>query len=152
MNTPKRWTPELFWDALDRSGDCWLWTRQLDRKGYGRFSYQGRFWRAHRLAWELTYGAIPSGLVVCHRCDVRNCCRLSHLFIGTVADNNEDRKSKGKYALGASVHNAKLSEEQVREIKRRLGIGAKKKPLAREFGVNPRCIDFIATGRNWGHV
>jgi hypothetical protein len=54
---------------------------------------------AHRMAWELTYGEIPAGLVVMHSCDVRHCVNPGHLQLGTRKDNNQDRVMKGRTGI-----------------------------------------------------
>lgn len=93
-----------FWSKVDRSapGGCWLWKQAPIANGYGRTTVGYRRVLAHRLAWELTHGAIPDGLCVLHRCDVRLCVNPAHLFLG-IADNNADRDAKGR---GANRHGA----------------------------------------------
>jgi hypothetical protein len=56
---------ERFWSHVDKSGECWLWTAHRDKDGYGRHRLLGRGTRqsmAHRIAYEMEYGAIPDGL------------------------------------------------------------------------------------------
>lgn len=91
-----------FWSKVKKSEDgCWDWTGSLNH-GYGQLS-RGRGvspYSAHRLSYELTYGAIPEGLHVLHRCDNRRCVRPSHLFLGSQADNNADMRAKGRDSRG----------------------------------------------------
>jgi hypothetical protein len=87
-----------FISRIDKSGECWVWTGPVDENGYGYASgrTKGTQARAHRVSWERVYGPIPKGLYVCHHCDNPPCVRISHLFLGTAADNMRDASIKGR--------------------------------------------------------
>lgn len=104
---------ERFWTRVSKSDDfdsCWEWTGTKDKDGYGKLSIGGRkvnggkIYTAHRLSWMLNYGVIPNGLWVLHRCDNPCCCNPKHLFLGTVKDNVDDMRAKGRqYDLESNV-------------------------------------------------
>jgi hypothetical protein len=78
-----------------------------------------------------------------------------HLYLGTDAENIRYRSDCGRVARisgEARYWNAKLTNDKVREIKKRLAKGIKKAVLAREFGVSPAAIRFIANGTTWKDV
>jgi len=75
---------------------CFLWTRGTISSGYGHLEVEGRLVLAHRRSWELTYGPIPKGLFVLHRCDTPSCVNPRHLFLGTAGDNARDMVAKGR--------------------------------------------------------
>ena len=85
-----------FWDKVNKTDGCWLWTGSRDRKGYGRISIDRSPALVHRVAWTLEHGAIPPGMCVLHKCDTPGCVRHDHLFLGTIADNNRDMFAKGR--------------------------------------------------------
>lgn len=83
---------ERLWSKVQKTDGCWLYQGGKAAHGYGQFLSQ----RAHRVAWAVTYGPIPAGLHVCHRCDVAACVRPDHLFLGTAQDNMFDCELKGR--------------------------------------------------------
>lgn len=81
---------------------CWLWLGFDNGGGYGRLwkKINGKrtLVSAHREMWEQTFGKIPHGMIVCHKCDVKPCINPSHLFVGTYADNMRDMIQKNRRA------------------------------------------------------
>ena len=143
---------ERFWAKVDKSGECWMWTGCVSRGGYGSFSVTSADNRlAHRVAYELTIGAIPPGLLACHKCDVCGCVNPAHIFLGTSTDNNRDRESKGRgrKQRGEANTSATLTWEKVREIRALRSSGFSQVDLARTFGVSKQSITNIIQGRTW---
>ena len=68
-----------FWERVDKTEDCWIWTGANNGNGYGRLSVDGRLQYAHRWAYQLTHGEIPDDLVIDHLCRTRACVRPEHL-------------------------------------------------------------------------
>ena len=67
------------------------------------------YWRGKprletRVVWERTFGPIPEGLFVCHRCDNPRCINPGHLFLGTPKDNMRDKVLKGRHASQLKTH------------------------------------------------
>lgn len=150
-------TAAVFWSRVDRRGpgECWPWTGFRQPKGYGRLSWNGHGRAAHRLAWELTHGPIPDGLHACHTCDNPPCCNPTHLFLGTIADNNGDALAKGRRIVplkrGSTNGQARLTEAQVGEIRSLRGV-VPQRALAARFGVSDATVCRAQTGVNWSHV
>lgn len=168
-----------FWDRVDRSGgpeSCWPWTGP-QRRGYGRFFGRKRDERAHRVAYELTFCKTDCEALR-HDCDNSICCNPYHLILGTHIENRADCVRKGRHARGNShgfrknptasgigryvsahlelfrgVRNgrSKLSDDDVREIRRRSDIKSRSE-LAMEFGVSNQMICRIVLRQSWTHL
>lgn len=81
-----------FWDKVDKSGDCWLWTASVvANRGYGLFFVDGRLVLAHRFSYELFNNPIPDGMQVDHTCHVRRCVNPFHLRLVTPGQNSQNR-------------------------------------------------------------
>jgi len=126
---------------------------------------------------------VPDGAFVCHKCDNPSCVNPDHLFLGDAKTNLEDCVAKGRTARGmrhgAYTHperrprgdrsgsrtkpesrprgernaQARLTAEQVREIRRRYAEGGvSHRQLARENSVTQRTISNIVRGEIWRHL
>ncbi len=146
----RRRSNELFWAKVLKPPhiDCWLWTAAR-QNGYGVFNLPNGATLAHRHAWRLVIGPIPRGKMLLHSCDIRACVNPAHLRLGTAQENADDKVARSRQPLGERCWNARLSEKDVRYIKRSTKPSA---ALARHFGVVPSTITQIRTGRNWNWV
>ena len=152
-------TKEVFWARVDKSAGadaCWLWTGFKNKAGYGIISWHNHPTLAHRLAYELTIGQIPDGLLACHKCDNPGCVNPEHIFIGTDADNMADKSRKERYQKellknrGANNFNTKLTWELVTEMRalyapRKMGY----RRLAEKFGVARNNVRQIIKQKTW---
>ncbi len=76
---------------------CWLWPGWLCH-GYGEVSIKGRKQRAHRWAYELLVGPIPTGLHIDHLCRNRACVNPAHLEPVT----NFENTLRGQHPIGVA--------------------------------------------------
>jgi hypothetical protein len=147
---------ELFWRKVRKTCNCWVWMGARTNKNYGHMNHNGAHVYAHRFSWELHKGAIPAGLVVCHKCDNRRCVKPDHLFLGTHQENNADMWAKGR-GVGGKIKgtqhpHAKLTDDKVKIILAKYKEGATQLSIAYEFGVCQTNISRIVRGKGWPHV
>jgi hypothetical protein len=112
--------------------------------------------RAPRVAYLLTFGLVPEEVLICHRCDNPSCVRPEHLFLGTPQQNSHDMSQKGRQRTrilpSEQYPRAKLSAEQVREIRRCLAKGERQCDLARAYGISANSLHDIAKVHTWKGV
>ena len=174
-----------FWRRVDKNGplpdqsiphyrglsQCWTWLGSLHpQKGYGQLGWNGRLIYVHRFSWILANGAIPDGMRILHRCDIRSCVNPDHLFVGTDEDNARDRESKSrgkqpcgdmngkrrhpdKCARGERNGNAILTLEQIVQMRFRYRLGGiSHQALADEYGIDKSQAGRIIRRQFWKHV
>lgn len=138
--------------SIIRTKNCWLWMMARDRKGYGTYGGYRKPHLAHRMSWEIFRGEIPQGLCVLHKCDVSNCVRPDHLWLGTIQENNRDMRSKRRHAFGERCGTSKLKETDIPKIFLMRKEGKKLREISAVFGVDKSNICSILKGKRWSHA
>jgi hypothetical protein len=132
---------------------CWLWEMStgdgLDTYGRMFDKQTGKILRVHRAAWQSANGPIPAKLQVLHKCDTPSCCRPSHLFLGTDADNRKDMSAKGRSTFGHRAAQAKLTNERALTL---YNDPRPYKELVEIYQLSMGAIGNLKTGRTWSKV
>lgn len=107
---------ESLWSRVDRSAgpdSCWLWLGPRNSDGYGMLFHGYARLRAHRVAYELTMGPVPDGLVLDHvrarGCEHRHCVNPAHLEPVTQRENL--LRGRGWPAINAQKTHCKHGHE-----------------------------------------
>ena len=163
--------------AHEPNTGCWLWGGATSYSGYGNawFDADGsgkRQMATHRVAWIREFGPIPDGLVVCHKCDVKQCCNPAHLFVGTHSENTRDMIAKGRWKpiphesrargekhrsvtspqtlkRGSKHHSAKITEADVLDIR---ASTESLSTLSERYGMTATTLSKVRRGLIWRHV
>lgn len=121
--------------------------------GYSSFNVDGKTKLAHRVSYEMHYGPIPDGLVVCHKCDNPFCIEPTHLFVGTHKDNTQDALQKNRLVRGEAAKNSKLTDQDVLTIRARHKAGGiTAAALAKEYKVSIALMSFVINRQRWTHL
>lgn len=119
---------------------CWEWFGTVSPGGYGTLQVNGRRKQAHRFMYEREIGPIPDGLHLDHLCRNTLCVNPAHLEPVTPQENT--RRSR----------TAKLTREQVAQIKELCAGGWRQLDIAEAFGVHRVTVRSIEAGRTWADV
>lgn len=134
---------------------CWLWGRALDHDGYGitwMAKTKPRQQRAHRLSYYLHHGEFDTRLMVLHKCDNPSCVNPDHLFLGTVQDNSDDMKRKGRQAKGRTQWLSKLVDTDIIKIRELYANGQPYRSIAKLYNIAFSNVAFIVKRKTWKHL
>lgn len=160
-------TPEVLWSKVFKRDlgpdDCWPWIGYRNEQGYGRVWIKDKGYYAHRVIYDLVNPGVISlkgpkspydpGWIR-HTCDNPKCCNPKHMLVGTHAENMGDRKERGHYGYEHSTKSprAKLTTEDVLDIRAKKKAGATCKALALLYEVSPSTIHGVLYGRHYQDV
>ena len=137
--------------VVDPMTGCYLCTSHaLDRQGYPVTTKKGKFMRMNRYIFEKEYGSILPGMIIRHSCDNPTCINPSHLLLGTIEENIQDRVQRNRTARGEKANKSHLTDERVRSIY--LDTTRSISKIASEEGVSEITVKRIIYGMLWTHV
>ena len=102
-NPGKAWERALALGFVRTSSGCFEFQGCINASGYGLVSggWKGASnYLTHRLCWEVHNGPIPKGMLVRHHCDNPACAEITHLALGTQADNMMDAQLRNRVYKG----------------------------------------------------
>lgn len=155
LNPKKKFEDHLDPEEVKNPNGCWNWIGGMSH-GYGVFwdSTKHKKFEAHRYAWlRANNWTMPKDKpFVCHTCDVRSCVNTLHLYAGSHDDNMRDMKNRRRSTHGDLNYSAKLTIDQVKEIRNKSTFGISRSALAKEYGVSYSTVDGIIKRRTWKHI
>lgn len=133
--------------------DCVLWPfKSRYKKGYGSVFFRGKLTGAHRAMCILAHGEPPHGHEAAHSCGTRLCVNPRHLRWATPIGNAKDKSLHGTDTVGERNPQAKLTEDDVIQIRSMGRAGMSAPEIAAMFPVSRRAIGFVLRGETWRHV
>lgn len=138
---------------IKKINGCWEWQGSRNKKGYGHLSYKRKVELAHRISWLMFKGKIPNDMKVCHKCDNPPCINPSHLFLGSQKENVKDMfQKKRKIHEGINHPGAKLTNENIKEIRKLLREGKTQQYIADKYNISNGHVGSIKHRRTWKEI
>jgi hypothetical protein len=134
--------------------DCLIWPFKRLRNGYAWARRNGKSHNVLRLVCEDTLGQPPTPRhQAAHTCGkgYMGCVNPKHGYWATPEENYADRARHGRTVRGEAISHAKLTEDQVYEIRSLAGT-THQYIIARRFGVSQSSISHILTGKSWKYL
>lgn len=78
---------DRFDSKILKTESCWVWQASQNDQGYGLFWLNGKYVRAHRLAYKMANVTLDKNLVIDHLCKNTLCVNPEHLEQVTQAEN-----------------------------------------------------------------
>lgn len=134
---------------INKTRKCWFWRGGRYSNGYGEAKLNGKQITAHRLSFILHHGEIPEDACVLHKCDMRSCVNPEHLYLGDRKQNSKDMVSRKRSLKGEKQPMAKLTQDNIAEIKILRALGYKLVDIAKKYKVCHSTISLILSGKRW---
>jgi hypothetical protein len=130
---------------LTRRSKPLVMKQQTHKAGYKKVRVHGVGQYVHTLVLEAFVSLRPEGHVACHKDDVPDNNVVENLRWAPKRENAHDAMTNGSSS-------AKISENQVREIRIRFDNGESKSSIARSYGITSTAVYYIVKGITWSHV
>ena len=135
-------TIEDVWLQVEKTENCWLWTGNLDKDGYGVWWLDGKNVRAHRLISKIYGKEIKPPFVSRHLCHVRKCVNPDHIVQGTQRENVQDQLRLGTHSK------LQYPDELIETIKTEYAnTKTTTRRLAAKYGVSKTQVGYIVQGK-----
>jgi len=138
---------ESFFNRVNCTEGCWLWTGKIDDTGYGIVYTPEKEIKVHRYMWEKVLGLDPVQLLR-HRCDNRLCVNPTHLLEGTLQQNSQDMCERVRYAHGEEHPLAKLTDKEIEHMEDLYDVwGMTQAELSKTFKVSSSTVSRVLSGK-----
>lgn len=137
-----------------------LWPLSKFHYGHGKYTVLNKdgskkTYRAHRLSYLVYVGDIPEGFCVRHKNDCPEDVNVSNLEVGTLAENNKDRKTRNRsnYVVEPAHEKCRrFSSDEVIQMRKAYEEGSTIGELARLYDVDRSSISKIVNHLAYKHV